>query len=130
VTTDVILGRVTLFSANMDLASEFYNVIGFHFEKSGSWSGKYHYLDIIKHGGQDITFEIYPLSEPGLPSRPHGLTFDVRDLPRLLNKLKDMGIPILRPKNPRVHAHCTLAVVSDPDGRTVTITQHGKVRPA
>lgn len=129
-TTNVVISRITLFSADIDKTAEFYKVIGFNFEKSGSWSGKCHYLDVVKQKGQDIViFEIYPLGSESTVS-PYGFGFNVENVPQILQKLIEMGAPVLRPGNPRVYNYCTLASVKDPDGRTVTITQHDRVKPA
>ncbi|OGN01760.1 MAG: hypothetical protein A3I26_00180 [Candidatus Yanofskybacteria bacterium RIFCSPLOWO2_02_FULL_43_10] len=130
-TIDVAVSRITLFSVFMDKTAEFYNAIGLNLQKSrGEWSGEYHYLDILEHGGQRIFFEIHPLKS-GLPVvSPHGLGFDVENVPEVLKKLMEMDTPVSRPGNPKMYFCCTLAETRDPDGRTVTITQHGKVKPA
>jgi len=127
-TTNIVVSRITLFSENMDKVAEFYKAIGLNLEKSGSWGGNYNYLDIIKHDKQNIIFEIFPLWSKTITSM-QGLGFDVVNVPQVLQKLIEIGAPVLRPSNPKIHARCTLASVKDPDGRVVTITQHGKAEP-
>ncbi len=123
-TNNVVVSRITLFSSKMDKTAEFYNAIGLSLQRSGSWSGYYNYLDIIKNNGQDIIFEIYPLEFGSPVISPQGLGFDVDNVPIVLKNLMEMETPVLRPENPRMYSCCTLAIVRDPDGRTVTITQH------
>ena len=124
-TTNVVVSRITLFSSKMDLAAEFYNAIGLNLGKSvHGWGPGYNYLDVIRNKEQDIIFEIYPLAYGTPVVSPQGLGFDIEGLQQTLQKLVAMDVPVIRPGNPRVYSHCSLAVVRDPDGRSVTLTQH------
>ncbi len=133
-TNNVVVSRITLFSAKMDKTAEFYKTIGLNLEKSiHGWGPLYSYLDILENGTQEIVFEIYPLNSEKAIS-PHSLGFDVENLPQVIKRLMETGAPLIRPqilrKNLGLSDKCTIAIFEDPDGRTVTITQHGKVKPA
>lgn len=133
-TTNVSVSRITLFSADMDKAAEFYKAIGLNLQKSiHGWGPNYNYLDVIDNGGQHIIFEIYSLRSGTIVS-PQGLGFNVENLPDVIGRLVEIKAPLMRPwilkKRPEILYKCTYATFQDPDGRTVSLTQHEKVRPA
>lgn len=132
--TNVVVSRITLFSANMDKTAEFYKAIGINLKKSvHGWGPYYHYLAILDGSGKHVIFQIYPLKEEHVVS-PQGLGFDVENISEVIGKLMEIKTLLLRPwilkKHPEMRDGCTYAAFQDPDGRTVSITQHGKAKPA
>lgn len=130
----MVISRITLFSSDIDKTAEFYKAIGLNLAKSvHGWGPHYSYLDILKNGTQDIIFQIFSL-DAGHMIAPQNLGFDVEDLSSVIGKLIEMKAPLLRPfilmKHPEMRDGCTRAVFKDPDGRTVSLTQHGKVKSA
>lgn len=118
----------------MDKTAEFYKAIGINLEKSvHGWGPNYHYLGVMDNGGQHIIFEIHSLPF-GIVISPKGLGFDVENLPEVMGRLMKMNVVLLRPwiltRRPELRNGCTYAVFKDTDGRTVSITQHEKVKPA
>ncbi len=133
-TTNVALSRISLFSAEMDKAAEFYKAIGLNLQKSvHGWGPHYNYLDIIKNNDQTIIFEIHSL-RPGTVISPQVLGFDVENLPEVFGKLIKMEAILVRPwilkKHPEFLDKCTRVTFQDPDGREVSLNQQKKVRPA
>lgn len=135
-TVGVVLTGVSLFSADMDRTAEFYKAIGVKLEKSiHGWGPNYNYLDVLAENGICVIFQIYPLS-PGQIAGYEILSFDVTNLSEVIKRLMEIKAPLVSPlileKCPALRDVCTLVIFKDPDGRKVTITQHGKVkaRPA
>ena len=138
-TSNVVVSRIILFSKNMDKVVEFYNAIGLNLAKTHhGWGPDYSYLDVLENNEQHFFFEIFPLPELGTEAptvmSPQVLGFATVNLPDVINKLMGMGAPLVRPKilerRPGLASGCTLATFKDPDGRVVTITQHGHAKPA
>jgi len=133
-TNNIVVNRITLFSADIDKTALFYGAIGINVEKTfHGWGPLYHYLDILKHNEQSLIFEIYSLPSGAVIS-PQGLGFDVENLSEIIGKLIEMKAPLVRPRilteYPKFCDDCIYATFKDPDGRTVSLTQQSKVKLA
>lgn len=115
------LSLLVLRASDLEKALAFYQAVGLAFTQEQHGSGPVHYSCAI--GG--TVMEIYP-GEPGTaPERKSGgatmLGFNVPALDETLKALADLGYtPITAPKD---SAWGRRAIVTDPDGRAVEISE-------
>jgi lactoylglutathione lyase len=114
----VSLSLIVLRSANVDAALTFYQALGLTFAQEQHGSGPIHYSCQI--GG--TVLEIYPGEEGVAPDRKSGgatmLGFAVASIDDVLAKLPDK--PMSAPKDSTWGRR---AVVLDPDGRAIELTE-------
>jgi lactoylglutathione lyase len=115
------LGLLVLRCSNLEKSLAFYQAIGLSFAQEQHGSGPLHYAYEI---GRTV-MELYP-GEPGTaPERKSGgatmLGFSVAALDETLKKLADLGFSPTAP--PKDSAWGRRAVVLDPDGRAVEISE-------
>ena len=99
----------------------FYQTLGFGFAQEQHGSGPVHHSSEI--GGTVV--EIYPGSEGRAPDRRAGgstmLGFRVASVDAVLAALQQLGTPVVTP--PKDSQWGRRAMVADPDGRAVEISQ-------
>ena len=120
-TSNVILSSITLYSVDPFKTAEFYNTLGLHLNPSYGWTGYESHLDILEREGQKVFFKIHSAKSPNVIVDRLG--FKVENVAETLKKLIELGVDVLRPTDPRVQSHCTIAEIRDPDGRSVTLYQ-------
>ena len=124
-TLNVAISGIALFSYHLDKTAEFYNALGLHLQKSiHGWGPKYSYLDIIEKDGQRVFFEIHEASLEKVNFV--NLKFEVDNVGETLQKLITKSALVERPKNKKFRHLTTIAVVQDPDGRSVQLNQRKK----
>ena len=123
-TPNISVSHITLYSTDTDRTAQFYNKLGLNLQKSGGWGGGYHYLDILRTGDQRVFFKIY--SKKIGSEVMDSLGFEVDNVAETLARLIELGVTVLRPGNPRVHKHATVAAVKDPDGRVIGLYQKNR----
>ena len=111
-------------SKDLKRAARFYEAIGLQFTKHSHGNGPEHYANET----EILTFEIYPQLENGLPTTETRIGFEVADIDHILDQLTEAGGDIISlPKNSEWGRR---AVVRDPDGHKVELTQAEKLRSA
>ena len=115
------LSLVTLRSANMETALSFYRALGFEFVEEQHGNGPRHHSS--KAGS--TVLEIYP-GDPGrAPERKSAgatlIGFGVANLDQALTSLTQLGAPVLTPAKESPWGR--RAVVADPDGRAVDLSE-------
>jgi len=115
------LALVVIKTDKLHKQSEFYSSLGFEFDYHRHGNGPYHYASI----GKNPVLEIYPLPK-GTEIADHTtrLGFVVDDLNQVVQTLIDKGISIIR--EPIQTEWGYTAVVQDPDGRKIELTEKGK----
>jgi predicted enzyme related to lactoylglutathione lyase len=119
--TEISLGLLVLRAANLEKSLAFYGAVGLTFTQEQHGSGPVHFACEL---GSTV-IELYP-GEPGTaPERKSGgatmLGLTVPDLDETLIALADLGFsPTAAPKD---SAWGRRAVVLDPDGRAVEISE-------
>lgn len=121
----IALSLLVLRTANMEAMLAFYRAVGLAFVQEQHGSGPVHYSSEIG----ELVIEIYPAEEGHAPDRKQGGAtmpgFSVTDLDGALSNLRQLGIePLSAPKE---SAWGRRAVVLDPDGRAVELSQ--KIEP-
>ena len=116
---NISVESVVIYSPDIEKTREFYEMLGFSFEKSSDWTS-YHYHATL---GGNISFRLHMSKEPRSSSTTLG--FRVSDVPAILRKLHTAGAKILRPAGPMAirteFAERRYAEIQDPDGRVVVL---------
>lgn len=104
----------------MELSKDFYSSIGLTFRREKHGAGPAHFSTQI---GNTI-FELYPASER-FPATPSRLGFTVASVESVLNQWRAASYQVL--SEPQESPYGIRAVVADPDGHRVELTQapHG-----
>jgi catechol 2,3-dioxygenase-like lactoylglutathione lyase family enzyme len=114
---DLALNLVVIYSADLVRALHFYGALGLSFVKEQHGRGPEHYAAEV---GPTV-FEIYPLDRESRLSAVAPLGFRVPSLEASLTALRSLGVELFsQPKNTPWGRR---AVVKDPDGRRVEISE-------
>jgi catechol 2,3-dioxygenase-like lactoylglutathione lyase family enzyme len=113
----VSLNLVVIFSNDLQRSVEFYTSLGLTFTLERHGNGPEHFASEI--GG--LVFEIYPRPADGENSGPARIGFRVASVDEALATLKLRGVRVL--SAPHDSPWGRRAVVSDPDGRRVEISE-------
>lgn len=111
------LNLVVIRATDMDRAAAFYGLLGLAFQKHRHGSGPEYYA--CEDGG--MVFEIYPSPNPGDSSTGTRLGFRVSSVDAVFAALTETGAQIVSP--PKDSPWGRRAVVADPDGHRVELTQ-------
>lgn len=114
---DVSLTLLILKSCQVDRVRTFYEALGIAFTEERHGSGPRHYAGRVG----DVVMEVYPLPEDGTADTSTRLGFTVGNLAEMVQALQGLGTPVV--KGPAQPAWGLQAVVKDPDGRSVELTQ-------
>jgi predicted enzyme related to lactoylglutathione lyase len=111
------LNLLVLRTGQPDLLRAFYAAIGLDFAVEKHGDGPTHHA--ARHG--DLVLELYPLAEGTTVDATTRLGFAVAGLDAMLKTLEAAGAEVM--SRPRRTAWGYRAVVRDPDGRAVELTQ-------
>ena len=121
---DVSLTLLVLKTRQVEQMRRFYQTIGIDFGEEQHGTGPVHFAGRIGN----VVIEIYPLSEEGTPADSSTrLGFGVENVAEIVQALHGNGTKIVTPA--RETAWGLQAVVRDPDGRAVELTQKGGHHP-
>ena len=113
-----MLNLLVLRTAQPDKLTAFYSHLGFQFDYHCHGNGPMHYSADIN----GLVFEIYPLlKNQDQADSSLRLGFQVEDLDKLLESLRKEKINILQ--EPKYAEWDYFAVIKDPDGRKIELTQ-------
>ncbi len=115
----VALNLVVLRSGDMERAAEFYGCLGLGFSRHRHGKGPEHFA--AEAGG--VVFEIYPLARDGSSTLGTRIGFSVGSLDDALEALAGFPAAVISP--PADSSWGRRAVVADPDGHRVELTQRG-----
>jgi lactoylglutathione lyase len=113
----VQLNLVVIRSGNIEQAAIFYQRLGLSFIKHRHGNGLEHFASEL--GG--VTFEIYPYRTEAVPTTATRLGFQVSSVDDIVDELQRYGALIVSP--PADSDWGRRAVVADPDGHRVELTQ-------
>ncbi|MBW4621922.1 MAG: VOC family protein [Cyanosarcina radialis HA8281-LM2] len=113
----VQLNLVVIRSSNIEQTAAFYQLLGLSFIKHQHGKGLEHFASEL--GG--VTFEIYPHTSGTTSTAATRLGFQVFSVDVVICELKKYGASIISP--PMDSAWGRRAVVADPDGHLVELTQ-------
>lgn len=112
------ISLVVIKTRNMEQTAAFYSMLGVRFELHRHESGPLHY----SAQSNGVVFEIYPLpASQSAPDTTTRLGFKVKELARVLAVLAEKNIPVI--SGPVRTEYGVVAVVSDPDGRKVELSE-------
>lgn len=111
------LNLVVIRSGNIDQAAVFYQQLGLSFIKHQHGTGLEHFASDMGC----ITFEIYPCTPGTVPTTATRLGFQVTSVDAIVWELKKHGASIISP--PANSPWGRRAVVADPDGHRIELTQ-------
>src|SRR5262245_54794387 len=114
---DVSLALLVLKSPQVDRVRAFYEALGITFTEERHGTGPRHYAGRVG----DVVIEVYPLAGDVPADASTRLGFSVGDLAGVSQALQGLGAPVV--KAPEQTAWGFQAVVKDPDGRAVELTQ-------
>jgi lactoylglutathione lyase len=122
VVSDVSLSLLVLRSPDPGRCRTFYEALGLAFSEEQHGSGPAHLAAVLPGG---VVLEIYPTTEPG-PIDRGGLAdvrmgFTVKDMDLALAAVDEHGGTVVTAPAPR--ATHRIAVVADPDGRRIELTE-------
>lgn len=114
---DIVLTLLVLKTRQVDRLLAFYQALGVEFTEEQHGHGPRH------HAGRvgAVVIEIYPLQDGGTVAKSTRLGFSEGDLAVVVRALEGIGTFVV--KQPRQTAWGLQAVVKDPDGRSVELTQ-------
>lgn len=115
--SEVQLNLVVIQSSNIEQAAMFYQRLGLSFIKHKHGNGLEHFASEL--GG--VTFEIYPCRTGTVAKTAVRLGFRVSFVDSLAHELEQYGALIVSPPADSVWGR--RAVVADPDGHRVELTQ-------
>lgn len=115
--SNVRLNLIVIRSGNIEQATRFYQRLGLSFVKDRHGTGLEHFTSEL--GG--VVFEIYPYRVGTVPTTATRLGFQVSSVDEIVDELKRYGALIVSP--PADSAWGRRAVVADPDGHRVELTQ-------
>lgn len=113
----ISLNLLVLTTCGMETLLAFYRTLGLKFAEEQHGNGPIHYG--AKCG--DLVFELYPASENRPVDSTTRLGFAVANLDDVIVELQKLGAPIVTPATSTEWGY--RAVVRDPDGRAVELTQ-------
>jgi hypothetical protein len=114
---DVSLTLLVLKTRQVDRVWTFYQALGIVFTEERHGTGPRHHAGRIG----DVVIEVYPLPDDGSADTSTRLGFTVGNLAEVVEALQGLGTPVV--KQPTQTSWGLQAVVKDPDGRSVELTQ-------
>jgi lactoylglutathione lyase len=115
---NVPLSLLVLNTRQVEQLRIFYQTLGIELAEEQHGKGPIHFAG----RAGDVVIEVYPLSDDGTPvDSSTRLGFTVDDLVAVIQSLRGIGTKIATP--PRKTAWGLQAVVRDPDGRAVELSQ-------
>jgi lactoylglutathione lyase len=114
---DVVLSLVVLRCKNLELSHRFYELRGLRFVREQHENGPLHYVASLN----GVVFELYPVQQSDLSCEPARLGFAIPSLTDTLQAMQTMGIQMLPVA--RDAKWYNSAIVLDPDGRKIEITE-------
>lgn len=118
-TLSLMVIRVT----DIDRSAAFYAALGFTFTCEQHGKGPVHYNTTLGDKGNGTVFELYPASER-FPVTPFRLGFAVASIQTVLERWRRTGYDVCT--EPKASPWGPRAVVTDPDGYTIELTQKAK----
>ena len=115
--SEVALNLVVIRSSDLAKSERFYKALGLHFKLERHGNGPEHYVTEI---GSTV-FEIYPRKRGDELTGTTRLGFRVPSVDVALAELNDVGATVI--SHPTTSAWGRRAVVSDPDGHRVEISE-------
>ncbi|MBL1175060.1 MAG: bleomycin resistance protein [Pantanalinema sp. GBBB05] len=115
--SEIRLNLVVIRSVNIEESASFYQRLGLSFVKHQHDNGLEHFASEMGC----VTFEIYPCSTRTVPTTATRLGFQVPSVDTVVRELKQHGASIV--SSPEDSAWGRRAVVADPDGHRVELTQ-------
>jgi catechol 2,3-dioxygenase-like lactoylglutathione lyase family enzyme len=112
--SEVSLSLLVLRCTNLQSTLGFYRLLGLSFTEEQHGTGPLHYSAALG----EAVLELYPAQNDQNVERIR-IGFTVNSLPETLQTLQENGVKVL--SSPRQTAWGIMAVVLDPDGRTVEI---------
>ncbi|PZO43427.1 MAG: bleomycin resistance protein [Pseudanabaena frigida] len=113
----VLLNLIVIRSSNIDESAVFYQQIGLSLIKHQHGNGLEHFTSNL----DGIIFEIYPFITGSASASATRIGFQVTSLDVVVGELQKHGASIISP--PKNSPWGRRAVVSDPDGHVVELTQ-------
>jgi len=115
---DVLMTLLVLKTRQVEQLRLFYQALGIELAEEQHGKGPVHFAG----RAGDVVIEIYPLPDDGTQVDPSTrLGFAVQNLAEIVQTLQGIGIKIVT--EPRETAWGFQAVVKDPDGRSVELSQ-------
>lgn len=111
-----MLNLIVIKTKQLEKLVEFYQLIGLPFVYHQHGNCPFHYLTAL----ENLVFELYPLTSTQPVDSSTRLGFKVTDLDSLILILEKAAIEILPPQ---LTMWDYTALVRDPDGRTIELTQ-------
>jgi lactoylglutathione lyase len=112
------LSLLVIKSHQIEQLKQFYEKLGLNFQEEKHGTGPVHYSALI----QNTVFEIYPLPlSIEIADTTTRLGFHVENLDILIQHMKAIGIQVIN--DPKSTQWGYLAMVKDPDGRSIELTQ-------
>ena len=107
------LNLLVLRTPRLEDMKSFYSALGAHFQSERHGNGPDHYAAIL---GDDQVLELYPILDGAMPDAGLRLGVSVEDIGDTLRSIGQTATPLRTPWGLR-------AVVRDPDGRAVELSQ-------
>jgi lactoylglutathione lyase len=115
---DVSLSLLVLKTRQVERLRAFYQTVGVDLVEEKHGKGPVHFAGRAR----DVVIEVYPLADDGSPvDSSTRLGFTVENVAEVIRALDGTGTKIVTP--PKETAWGFQAVVKDPDGRSVELTQ-------
>jgi predicted enzyme related to lactoylglutathione lyase len=111
------LSLIVLRTTQVERLCEFYTLIGVRFIQEQHGSGPSHFAGRL----ENVVFEIYPLAEGETADRSTRLGFRIGQLDAVILQLTQAGVAVVSAAKTTQWGYC--AVVRDPDGRSVELTE-------
>ena len=115
------LSLIVLRTADLDSALAFYSLLGLKFVQEQHGNGPIHYSCSM----DGLVIEIFPGKPESAPDRKNAgatmIGFQISDLDSVVERLSKQGYSIITP--PQDSAWGRRALVQDPDGRAIELTQ-------
>jgi predicted enzyme related to lactoylglutathione lyase len=114
--SDAVLNLIVIRSADLDRAAHFYSALGIRVDRERHGSGPEHLVGIAG----SVTFEVYPVAD-AMSTIGVRLGFRVQSMADAVAAACEGGGSIVSP--PRASAWGLRAVVTDPDGHRVELSE-------
>lgn len=115
---NVSLSLLVLKTRQVERLRQFYHALGIDFNEEQHGKGPVHFAGRV----DGLVLEIYPLADDGFVADPSTrLGFAAENLAAAIDRLKKVGFELVT--SPRQTAWGLQAVVRDPDGRAVELTE-------
>lgn len=114
--SDVLLKLIVLKTDDVDRVCRFYQALGLIFTEERHGKGPLHHAAALDGGA---TLEVYPLAADRVVDNSTRLGFAVPDLDAVVPAAERLGARVIKPAHQTPWG--TMALVEDPDGRTVEL---------